>query len=178
VKKGYWAYLIGFFALLLAIQGCRPSGKKAAEKQMLESALPTTKVVEKQMTESTTPANPTETVPVCTAQNVQPPSPAVTEVSPEQLRAMIANKENMIVLDVRDPQEFKSGPAPLEKIVNIPLPELQTRYTELPRDKKIVVVCRSGHRSAIAADFLLKAGYTNIYSLTGGMTAYRQMEGK
>ncbi len=49
-------------------------------------------------------------------------------------------------------------------------------YTELPRDKDIVVVCRTGHRSVAAADFLIQAGFAKIYSLAGGMTAYRQME--
>jgi rhodanese-related sulfurtransferase len=95
------------------------------------------------------------------------------EVTPDKLKEMIANNKDLFILDVRNPEELVSGPAPLKNAVNIPLPELSNRYTELPRDKDIVVVCRSGHRSAKAADFLIQAGFTKIYSLVGGMTAFR-----
>ena len=106
----------------------------------------------------------------------QPASAKRVDVTPDKLKEMIANNKNLFILDVRNPEELVSGPAPLKNAVNIPLPELSNRYTELPHDKDIVVVCRTGHRSAAASDFLIQAGFAKIYNLTGGMTAYRAAE--
>jgi rhodanese-related sulfurtransferase len=88
---------------------------------------------------------------------------------------MLAAGKDIVILDVRNPEELVSGPAPIKNAVNIPVPALSQRYAELPRDKDIVVVCRTGRRSAAAADFLVRAGFKNIYNLVGGMTSYRQI---
>ncbi|MFA6449237.1 MAG: rhodanese-like domain-containing protein [bacterium] len=137
----------------------------------------------KDKTNSTPPpvasAQKTETIQEATPKAVpaSQPTPAKwVEVTPETLRTMIAANKDLFILDVRNPEELVSGPAPLKNAVNIPLPELSSRYTELPRDKEIVVVCRAGHRSATAADFLTQAGFIKIYSLAGGMSEYRASE--
>lgn len=119
-------------------------------------------------------AGKTAEAPLNAVPDGQPASAKWVEVTPDKLMEMISNNKDLFILDVRNPDELVSGPAPLKNAVNIPLPELSTRYTELPRNKDIVVVCRSGRRSATAADFLIQSGFTKIYSLAGGMTAYRQ----
>ncbi|MEA5077769.1 MAG: rhodanese-like domain-containing protein, partial [Anaerolineaceae bacterium] len=54
----------------------------------------------------------------------------------------------------------------------IPLGELANRLSELPKDQEIVVVCRSGNRSAQGRDILLNAGFTNVTSMAGGMNQW------
>jgi len=73
-----------------------------------------------------------------------------------------------LVLDVRQPDEWASGHIPGATL--IPLDQLPNRLGELPRDQSIVVVCRSGNRSAQGRDVLLGAGFTSVTSMAGGMT--------
>ena len=68
------------------------------------------------------------------------------------------------IVDVRTPAEFADGAYP--GAANIPLSVLPARMRELePKDKPVVVYCRSGHRSAIAAKILRDAGYSQVYDL-------------
>jgi rhodanese-related sulfurtransferase len=55
----------------------------------------------------------------------------------------------------------------------IPLDQLNKHLAEVPQDKEVVVVCRSGNRSATGRDLLLKAGYPQVTSLAGGLKAWR-----
>ena len=72
-----------------------------------------------------------------------------------------------LVLDVREPSEWAAGHIPGATL--IPLGELASRLTELPSDRTIVTVCRSGNRSAQGRDILLAAGFTTVTSMAGGM---------
>jgi rhodanese-related sulfurtransferase len=74
------------------------------------------------------------------------------------------------VLDVREPSEYAVGHIP--GVTLIPLGQLATRTSEVPRDKTVVVVCHSGNRSAQGRDILRQAGFTNVTSMDGGMTAW------
>lgn len=74
-----------------------------------------------------------------------------------------------VLLDVRENHEWKAGHAP--GAVHIPLGQLSARLTTLPRDQQIITVCRSGRRSALAAQQLKRRGYTAV-NLRGGMTAW------
>jgi len=73
-----------------------------------------------------------------------------------------------LVLDVREPAEWATGH--IEGATLISLGELEARVGELPRDRDIVVVCRSGNRSAQGRDVLLAAGFAAVTSMAGGMT--------
>lgn len=75
------------------------------------------------------------------------------------------------LLDVREPMELKSAPGVLPGVVNIPLGSLAERFTEVPKDREVVVICRSGARSHQAFLFLQKKGYTQLRNLVGGMMA-------
>ena len=74
-------------------------------------------------------------------------------------------------LDVREQTEWDEYHAPGTTL--IPLGELPTRLAEVPKDKPIVVVCRSGNRSQSGRDILLQAGYTNVTSMAGGLNQWR-----
>jgi len=55
----------------------------------------------------------------------------------------------------------------------IPLGSLASRVNEVPRDKEIVVVCRSGNRSTTGRDILRQAGFANVTSLAGGLNGWK-----
>ncbi|MEW5990949.1 MAG: rhodanese-like domain-containing protein [Chloroflexota bacterium] len=82
-------------------------------------------------------------------------------------QAAALRDDGAFVLDVREPDEWAAGHIPGATL--IPLGELATRIGELPRDLSIVVVCRSGNRSAQGRDILLSAGFPAVTSLDGGM---------
>ena len=75
------------------------------------------------------------------------------------------------VLDVRTPEEWNEFHAPNSTL--IPLDQLPSRLNELPKDREIVVVCRSGNRSQQGRDILLNAGFTQVTSMQGGLTEWR-----
>ena len=75
------------------------------------------------------------------------------------------------VLDVRTQQEWDEYHAPNTTL--IPLDQLVSRLNEIPRDKEIVVVCRSGNRSQQGRDLLPEAGFQQVTSMTGGLNEWR-----
>ena len=75
-------------------------------------------------------------------------------------------QDGAFMLDVRTQEEWDEYHAPMATL--IPLDQLQTRLNELPKDKEVLVVCRSGNRSQQGRDILLAAGF-NATSMAGGM---------
>lgn len=75
------------------------------------------------------------------------------------------------MLDVREPEEWSAVHMPGATLV--PLGALESRLSEIPKDRQIVVVCRSGNRSAAGRDMLKKAGFTNVTSMSGGMNVWQ-----
>jgi len=97
----------------------------------------------------------------------------VNEVSCAEALQLINHKEACI-LDVREPDEFKGGHLLNAKL--IPLGKLRERIGELERyrEKPIVVVCRSGQRSATACALLGNDGFAQVYNLSGGVMAWQK----
>lgn len=79
------------------------------------------------------------------------------------------NKE--YILDVRTIDEYKEGHIP--GVTLIPLNQLGRRFEEIPRDRDVYVMCRSGTRSAEATMWLLKKGFDNVYNISGGMLKWK-----
>ncbi len=88
-------------------------------------------------------------------------------VDPDEAKE--AMERGAVLLDVRESHEWRSGHAP--KARHIPLSQLSTRAKELPRNREILVVCRSGNRSARAAR-MLAAQRTDVANIKGGMGAW------
>lgn len=110
-----------------------------------------------------------------TERSEEPNSKSYQKLTVEQAEEWM--NEGALVIDVREPFEFAEGHIPQAK--NIPLGELSRRLDEVPRDKRLVLVCRSGNRSSKAARFLMERGYPPdaIGNLEGGMRRW-QAEGK
>jgi rhodanese-related sulfurtransferase len=79
-------------------------------------------------------------------------------------------KNNHVLIDVRSPQEFKSGHIPGAK--NVPLQGLSNNLKKVPKNKDVIVVCRSGSRSGMACRILTNEGYDNITNVRGGTMAW------
>ena len=97
------------------------------------------------------------------------PAPAIPTISVHQLKEKL-HDNNILLLDVREPFEFDI--ARIEGATLLPLGELPERVGELPRNKEIVLMCKSGARSAQATAFLQGQGFPDVYNLAGGITAW------
>ena len=103
------------------------------------------------------------------------PSPAGS-LTAEQVRTLLARHPEALVLDVRNPDEWNDALGHIETARQIPLPELASRLAEIEAftDKPVITVCTVGARSARAADLLARAGFREVYNLSGGMQAWRE----
>ncbi len=88
--------------------------------------------------------------------------------------AQSMNQQGALLLDVREPEEFKAVHAVNAQL--IPLGQLGDRLKEIEahKNKPVVVICRSGNRSAKAVSMLQEAGYTNVNNVSGGTNAWEK----
>lgn len=92
------------------------------------------------------------------------------EVSIDDVKQAQQDK-SIAIIDVRMPDEYKEGH--LKGSTLIPLPELEHRLSEIPdKSQKLFLYCRSGGRSGRAAAILRQLGYTNAFSMSGGILAW------
>jgi rhodanese-related sulfurtransferase len=95
----------------------------------------------------------------------------VTEIAPSVLQARLAASDPPLVLDVRE--AWERDIARLSGTVDIPMNEVPGRLADLPKEREIVVMCRSGGRSLKVAQYLDRLGY-RVANLTGGILAWSQ----
>ena len=91
-------------------------------------------------------------------------------VVPAALAEALASDDPPVVLDVRKPAEHRTNR--IEGSINVPLNHLQERINEIPRDRKLMVHCAGGYRSAIAASILQREGFTKLEELVGGIGSW------
>ncbi|HXE79620.1 MAG TPA: rhodanese-like domain-containing protein [Vicinamibacterales bacterium] len=90
-----------------------------------------------------------------------------SDITATELNERLQRGDRIFVLDVREPQEYQINRIPGSTL--IPLGELPQRYQELDPSMEIVTQCKSGARSAKAADFLRQKGFTRVRNLKGGI---------
>jgi phage shock protein E len=95
---------------------------------------------------------------------------AVPLIEPAALDHLMKAQIRVYLLDVRRPDEFAQGH--IQGAVLMPLDTLPAAYRQIPQGVKLVVYCRSGHRSAQAVQFLQAHGYSRAVSLHGGYMAW------
>jgi glyoxylase-like metal-dependent hydrolase (beta-lactamase superfamily II)/rhodanese-related sulfurtransferase len=97
---------------------------------------------------------------------------SVGQISAADLHDMVRGKSlsEFVLVDVRSTREFQD--THIEGVVNIPAPELRTRFKELEADKPTVMICSSGHRGSLGASILKQHGFRDVYNVAGGMTGY------
>jgi rhodanese-related sulfurtransferase len=95
----------------------------------------------------------------------------VKEITVTALKELLDNKEDIQVIDVREPHEYEDANLGGELI---PLASLPNHVSKISKDKKVIVHCRSGKRSENAIRFLeSNFGYQNLYNLKGGILAWK-----
>lgn len=94
-----------------------------------------------------------------------------SDVTCDQLNIRLAQHERLLVLDVRTADEYND--AHLAGSMLIPLDQLALRLADLPHDRPIVALCRSGNRSGVATTLLQRAGFDAV-NLAGGILQWQQ----
>jgi rhodanese-related sulfurtransferase len=98
---------------------------------------------------------------------------SIREIDSSELAQWVSDAGHKLrVIDVRQMQEIAMGTVPRAEAM--PLHMLPEKVSELSPDEKLVVVCRSGARSAQACMFLQQHGFSDVYNLRGGMMAWMQ----
>lgn len=95
-------------------------------------------------------------------------STSVSNISTTELaEKMQKNDDNVVFIDVREPDEFAAGH--IDGMTNVPLSTLSEATVEFDKDSEVVIICRSGNRSMKAAEALQGFGYKNLVNVQGGM---------
>jgi rhodanese-related sulfurtransferase len=94
----------------------------------------------------------------------------VPAVDVTQAAEMQDGESNALIVDVREPNEWTQLHAP--GAVLLPLGQLHGRLDDLPRDRELLMICRTGSRSQNAAQFLRAQGFENVSNVSGGMVAW------
>ncbi len=103
-------------------------------------------------------------------QMIQPQTISLpAEISVDQAAQM--RSQGAFILDVREPSEWTQFHIPGATL--IPLGDLPNRLNEVPKDRQVVVYCRTGHRSSQGRDILRNAGFTQVTSMAGGITQWQ-----
>jgi len=114
-------------------------------------------------------ASPSASAPAASAPAASAPAGSLQALPADVsvAEALALREAGAFILDVRQPDEWAAGHIPDATL--IPLGDLPARIAEVPKDRQVVVVCRSGNRSAQGRDILLGAGRPSVTSMAGGM---------
>ena len=88
-----------------------------------------------------------------------------------QTTAALREQPDVMILDVREQDEWDAGHIP--GAVFMPMGQVPDRMSEIPKDKTVIVQCRSGNRSSQVTDFLVQQGFTNVHNMSGGLNAWQ-----
>ncbi|MBK8348095.1 MAG: rhodanese-like domain-containing protein [Saprospiraceae bacterium] len=98
----------------------------------------------------------------------------VKEICPTSTQRWIS--EGALIVDVREADEVAQLSLNVPEIIHIPLSEFENRYQEIPKDRKVILVCRSGERSLRAAGFLVNHGYDQVVNMQFGIIRWVQKD--
>lgn len=99
--------------------------------------------------------------------------PGVTDVTPQEV---LDKKNDLCLIDVRRPDEWEGELGHVAGSELLTLDFLPQKIAELPREKTIVFICRSGNRSGQAAQFAQENGFDSVYNMQGGMLLWNELK--
>ncbi|MEG1481088.1 rhodanese-like domain-containing protein [Clostridium sp.] len=94
----------------------------------------------------------------------------MNQISTNKLKSLINENSKTLIIDVRDKVEFEFEHIPSAK--NIPLSDIEDYSDEIPTDKPVYLICKSGNRSAHATSLLEDLDITNVFNVRGGMLCW------
>ena len=109
----------------------------------------------------------------CTASFAADPPKEVRTITAEELRTRLAGEERPLLVDVREQNEWDE--AHIEQATLVPLATVVNTLKEMPKEKEILLICRSGRRSGIAYRQLEELGFRNLRNVEGGMLAWEKL---
>lgn len=111
---------------------------------------------------------------LCAGEKNLPSQTEIKNISPKQARELMDKSKDVFVLDVRTKEEYDE--VHLKEASLIPIQELEQNTGRIPKDKKVIIHCASGKRSARACEMLKDKGLKELYNLEGGILKW-QAEG-
>jgi rhodanese-related sulfurtransferase len=111
-------------------------------------------------------ADASQTPPVAASSTVY------TSYSPAQTMDLIKQKKDLLIVDVRSPEELREGK--IENSTLIPFMDIMKGNYTIPQDRPLLLICAVGGRSYAAMQILAHKGYKEIYNLQGGIAAWKQ----
>jgi rhodanese-related sulfurtransferase len=94
----------------------------------------------------------------------------INEIDSESLHERIASGDDVLLVDIRTPAEIAQGAIP--DAMQLPMHLIPIRINELPKDRDMVLYCRSGARSYQACAYMMQQGYDRVLNLRGGIIAW------
>jgi rhodanese-related sulfurtransferase len=94
----------------------------------------------------------------------------IEEIEAQELKRRMDSGEQLLILDVREPEEVAIAPFP--QAIHMPMGDIPSRIAELDPDAQWVVVCHHGIRSAQVAMYLVRMGFERVTNLSGGIDAW------
>ena len=94
----------------------------------------------------------------------------INEIDSPELASRMEQNEDLVIIDVREMHEISRGT--IRGAVPMPMATVPVRLAEIPQDKDVVFICRSGARSGQVCMFLGQHGYDNVINLRGGMIGW------
>jgi hydroxyacylglutathione hydrolase len=98
----------------------------------------------------------------------------IPQISVAELKARLASKDRIALVDVRTPREWRDGH--IEEAIHLPLGDVTSKLSSVPTTMPVATICEAGFRSSLAASLLARAGLVHVVNVTGGMAAYRALE--
>lgn len=95
-------------------------------------------------------------------------------ISVEELARHVEDSPELLLLDVRTKEEYEEGHLPGARNMDFLSEDFLLQVEQLPKDQAIYIYCRSGNRSAKAADLMRKAGFRQLYDLEGGYLKWEE----
>ncbi len=99
--------------------------------------------------------------------------PGVSVITATELKARMDAGDTPVLVDVREPFEREIADLPESGQLRIPVGDIATRMSEIPRDDEVIIYCRSGSRSQAVAQLLMSMGFSGAVNLTGGVLGWR-----
>ncbi len=96
------------------------------------------------------------------------------DITPKQLAELLRRDPSVVVVDVRTPEEYGQGHIAGSRQIDYYSAEFHERLQRLPKDRDVVLYCRSGKRSSDAKSFLVSIGYSRVFNLNGGIIAWKK----
>lgn len=106
-----------------------------------------------------------------------PESGAYLELQPQEVKRLMEQNGDVIIIDVRTPEEFVGPLGHIPGAVLRPVKQIDDWVYEFSyeKDKRFIMVCRSGNRSRTAAKYFSRKGFQNVYNMKGGMRTWNEL---